>query len=77
MGGKLYNPTDSDIDIGNWEIASTTVLKKTMTLPPETIIKSGQFLTYSYQTVWFTDIGESVELRNDDGMIVDKNTCIL
>jgi len=25
---ELYNPTDSDIDISNWEIASTTVLKK-------------------------------------------------
>ena len=69
---ELYNPTDSDIDIGNWEIASTTVLKKTMTLPPGTIIKSGQFLTYSYQTVWFTDIGESVELRNENGLVIDK-----
>ena len=69
---ELYNPTDSDIDIGNWEIASTTVLKKTMTLPPDTVIKSGQFLTYSYQTVWFTDIGESVELRNENGIVIDK-----
>jgi len=25
---ELYNPTDSDIDIGDWKIASTTVLKK-------------------------------------------------
>ncbi len=24
---ELYNPTDSDIDIGGWGIASTTVLK--------------------------------------------------
>ena len=69
---ELYNPTDSDIDIGNWEIASTTVLKKTMTLPSGTIIESGQFLTYSYQTVWFTDIGESVELRNHSGVVIDK-----
>ena len=69
---ELYNPTDSDIDIGNWEIASTTVLKKTMTLPPGTIIEPGQFLTYSYQTVWFTDIGESVELRDQNGLVIDK-----
>lgn len=69
---ELYNPTDSDIDVGNWEIASTTVLKKTMTLPPGTIIESGQFLTYSYQTVWFADIGESVELRDQNGLVVDK-----
>jgi hypothetical protein len=52
---ELYNPTDSDIDIGGWEIASTTVLKKTMTIPSGTVIESGQFLTYSYQNVWFTD----------------------
>lgn len=69
---ELYNPTDSDIDISNWEIASTTVLKKTMTLPPGTIIEPGQFLTYSYQTVWFTDIGESVELRDQNGLVIDK-----
>lgn len=25
---ELYNPTDSDVDIGGWEIASTTALKK-------------------------------------------------
>jgi len=25
---ELYNPTDSDIDLGGWEIASTTILKK-------------------------------------------------
>jgi len=25
---ELYNPTDSDVDLGGWEIASTTVLKK-------------------------------------------------
>ena len=25
---ELYNPTDSDVDLSGWEIASTTVLKK-------------------------------------------------
>ena len=29
---ELYNPTDSEVDIGDWKIASTTVLKKTMTI---------------------------------------------
>ena len=28
---ELYNPTASEIDIGGWQIASTTILKKTMT----------------------------------------------
>ena len=69
---ELYNPTDSNVDIGDWKIASTTVLKKTMTIPPGTIIESGQFLTYSYQNVWFTDANESVELLNENEIIIDK-----
>ena len=28
---ELYNPTDSEIDLGGWTISSTTVLKKTLT----------------------------------------------
>ena len=36
---ELYNPTDSDIDIGDGEIASTTFLRKTMTKPTRTIIE--------------------------------------
>lgn len=69
---EIYNPTSSDVDIGGWEIASTTVLKKTMAIPYGTIIKSEQFMTYSYQNVWFTDANESVELRDENGTIIDK-----
>ena len=73
---ELYNPTDSDIDIGGWEIASTTVLKKTMTIPTGTILEPGRFLTYSYQTVWFTDSNESVELRDENGIVIDKTPAL-
>ncbi|MGI9565508.1 MAG: lamin tail domain-containing protein [Nitrosopumilus sp.] len=69
---ELYNPTDSDIDLSGWEIAATTVLKQTLTISDDTIIEPGQFLTYSFQTVWFTDIGESVELRDENGLVIDK-----
>ncbi len=69
---ELYNPTNSDVDIGGWKIASTTVLKQTLTIPPGTIIKSGQFITYSYKTVWFTDTNEIVQLRDSNGFIVDS-----
>jgi len=61
---ELYNPTDTAIDIGGWAIASTTVLKKTMKIPVGTIIEPNKFLTYSYQSVWFTDVSETVQLRN-------------
>ena len=69
---ELYNPTDSDVDISGWKIASTTVLKKTMTVSPGTIIKPGEYLTYSYQSLWFTDSNESVELRNGNNVVIDK-----
>jgi len=35
---ELYNPTDTDVDLSGWEIASTTVLKKTFTIPDGTIL---------------------------------------
>ena len=73
---ELYNPTDSDVDLSGWEIASTTVLKKTMSIPEGTVIKPQQFLTYSYQSVWFTDSAESVELMDANGNIIDKTPVI-
>jgi len=69
---ELYNPTDSDVDLSGWEIASTTVLKKTFIIPDGTIISPEQMLTFSYAKVWFTDLSESVELRNSSGDVVDK-----
>ncbi|WP_428324460.1 lamin tail domain-containing protein [Nitrosopumilus sp.] len=69
---ELYNPTDSEIDLSGWQIASTTILKKTMTIGSGTVIEPGQFLTFSYQSVWFTDINESVELRDENRIVIDK-----
>jgi hypothetical protein len=73
---ELYNPTDVGIDIGGWVIASTTVLKKTMKIPVGTIIQPNKFLTYSYQSVWFTDVSETVQLRNADGIVIDQTPSI-
>ena len=73
---ELYNPTDSDVDVSGWKVASTTVLKKTMTISPGTVIGPGEFLTYSYQNIWFTDANESVELRDGNGVVVDKTPSI-
>ncbi|MBC8516435.1 MAG: lamin tail domain-containing protein [Nitrosopumilus sp.] len=73
---ELYNPTDSEINLSGWSVASTTILEKTMIVPPGTVIKPGQFLTYSYQKLWFTDLNESVELRNENGVVIDKTPVI-
>ncbi|ARS64688.1 hypothetical protein NMSP_1070 [Candidatus Nitrosomarinus catalina] len=69
---ELYNPTDSDVDLSGWQIASTTVLKKTFTIPDGTIISPEQILPFTYTKVWFTDSSESVELRNSSGNVIDK-----
>ena len=69
---ELYNPTDDDVDLSGWSIASTTVLKKTLTIPDGTIISSGDFLIFVNEKVWFTDTAELIELRNSDGLLVDK-----
>ena len=55
---ELYNPTNSNVDLSGWEIASTTVLKKTLTLPDGTIILPGKFLTFTHDKIWFTDSSE-------------------
>ena len=69
---EIYNPTNEEVYIGNWQIASTTVLKKTLTIPIGATIKPGQFLTYSYQSSWFTDVSEKIQLRDDSGTIIDE-----
>lgn len=69
---ELYNPTDSEIHLGGWKIASTTVLKKTLIISTGTTIEPGQFLTFSYDKIWFTDSNESVELLNADDIVIDK-----
>ena len=73
---EIFNPTNEEVYIGDWEIASTSVLKKTLTIPIGTSIKPGQFLTYSYQSSWFTDVAEQIELRDETGTIIDETPII-
>jgi len=73
---ELYNPTDSDVDLSGWEIASTTVLKKTLTIPDGTIISPDQIMIFTYTKIWFTDSSELVELRNSSGDVIDKTPSI-
>ena len=73
---ELYNPTDSDVDLSGWKIASTTVLKKTLTIPDGTTIGSDKLLKFTYEKIWFTDSHESVELRNSVDEVIDKTPFI-
>ena len=68
---ELYNPTDSPVDLKGWTISSTG-FKKALLIPVKTILHPGQTTLFSYTTLWFVDIGDSVELRSGDGTIIDK-----
>ncbi len=69
---ELYNPTNSDVDLSGWEIASTSVLKKTFTIPDGTIISPGKYISFINYKIWFTDTSDSIELKNKDGLLIDK-----
>ena len=70
---ELYNPTDSEIDLSGWEVATTYFNFKTpMSISDGTTIAPGEFKTFSYQTVWFNDSNESVELRDSNDVLIDK-----
>lgn len=73
---EIYNPTDSDVDLSGWKIASTTGLKKTMTIPTGVVIKSDQLLRFSYEPSWFTDANELVELRDENNIVIDETHLI-
>ena len=68
---ELYNPTDIQVDISNWQVASTTISKKTFTLPQGTIIEPNSLLVFSYTQGWFADSNERVELRDNTGAVID------
>ena len=42
----------------------------------EQLLNLNNFLTYSYQSVWFTDSNESVELRDENGIVIDKTPLV-
>jgi uncharacterized protein YfaS (alpha-2-macroglobulin family) len=43
-----------------------------MTISPGTFIESGKYLTFSYQSLWFADSNELVELKDKNGVVIDK-----
>ena len=69
---ELYNPTNSDVDLSGWKIASTSVLKKTFTIPDGIIISPGKYISFINYKIWFTDTSDSIELKNKDGLLIDK-----
>ena len=73
---ELYNPTEKTVDLSGWKISSSVGQKKTLTLPTSAIIQPGQFLVYSNQILWFSDISEKVVLKDKNGEIVDQSQVV-
>ncbi len=73
---EIFNPTNEEVYIGDWEIASTSVFNKTLTLHIVKSIIPGNFITYSYHSSWFTYVAEQIELRYETGTIIDATPII-
>lgn len=73
---ELYNPADASVDLGGWEIASTTGQKKALIIPSGTTLGPGEFVTLFHSRLWFSDIAEAVQLRNPDGTVVDQTPAV-
>ena len=69
---ELYNPTDSPVNIGGWTIGATSGLRNTYTIATGTVIPSQQFLVYTYGPLWFPHVGAIVQLKSQNGTIVDQ-----
>ena len=69
---ELYNPTGADVDVGGWQIASTTIQRITLTMPEGTVIEAGSFAVFFHERRWFNDAVEVVQLRNASGGVVDQ-----
>lgn len=59
---ELYNPSSYAVDIGGWMLSTTHGTTVTLTIPEDTVIDSGQYLTFSYQGQWIDNEEERVLL---------------
>lgn len=67
---ELYNSGPVSVDVGGWQIRSAA-LEKALVLPAESVIESGGFATYKHEPAWFANRGDSVELLDAGGNVVD------
>ena len=68
---ELYNPTDSEIDIGNWQIIPSKSWKS-YTIPFGTVIPPNDHRVFMASSYWFNDVSEFVTLKNQFGVIIDQ-----
>lgn len=70
---ELYNPSNTGIDVSGWAISSaagttaTVVINEGTTIPPK-----GYLIVGRDSQQWLDNTGESIDLRNDLGIVVDS-----
>jgi hypothetical protein len=70
---ELYNGSEAMINISGWQVDNGSIQGSIYYLPPETILRPGEFLVlYRQKTgIALTDGGSQVRLLNRAGKIVD------
>lgn len=73
---ELYNPTQSNIDIGNFAI-QTRVFEFTITIPAGTVMGAGQFYVIKTEGETFVDYTEILTLVDSAGRTLDMTPRLL
>ena len=68
---ELYNPTSSNIDIGNFAVQTSSRLF-TLTIPAGTVIEAGQFYVIKFEGERLSNILETLTLVDPAGNRVDR-----
>jgi len=73
---ELYNPSDGNIDISNFEI-STSSESATIELPPNVIIEAGEIYVIDLKEQILSNTVDSLVLTNTAGDILDKTPSLV
>lgn len=73
---ELYNPTNQTANVGGWTIAASTGIKTTYKIPAGTQLQSGEFLTYAFGPLWFPDVAATIQLKNNNGTVIDQTPAL-
>ena len=68
----LYNPTEVEVDIGNWTLETTQGEKVTVIISQDTTISPKGYWTYIYEKQWLDNKDELIILRDTKDIEVDK-----
>jgi endonuclease YncB( thermonuclease family) len=73
---ELYNPTDVDINISNFEI-TPSFQSPTIELPPDAVIEAGETYVIELNRPMLSNTGESLVLANTTGDIHDRTPSLV